>query len=285
MAKAVKTKKKGQFNVEEINALNKKYEGDLTRNDYFKYIILPGLVGAIVAILFTYFWWLAVILGILGVFYGYKYILPNIVKQNYFLASLKERNRFVNNMTQILTDRSKTIINALQAATSRAKGELYQDLKTLQASLSGADKEQVAEAFKIIRIKYQHDVVFVQYLEQLETLAQEGKGVGTKKDEEGGPLDTLKEIKSYHNDMMLLQFKFMSLKDKHLGDMKQLIFVVCIIMAALTFSFGFKTYFESFARSPIGWITSLIYLTAMFMSINKFRKLYFDNEIMFVSKK
>lgn len=285
MAKAVKTKKKGQFNVEEINALNKKYEGDLTRNDYFKYIILPGLVGAIVAILFTYFWWLAVILGILGVFYGYKYILPNIVKQNYFLASLKERNRFVNNMTQILTDRSKTIINALQAATSRAKGELYQDLKTLQASLSGADKEQVAEAFKIIRIKYQHDVVFVQYLEQLETLAQEGKGVGTKKDEEGGPLDTLKEIKSYHNDMMLLQFKFMSLKDKHLGDMKQLIFVVCIIMAALTFSFGFKTYFESFARSPIGWVTSLVYLTAMFMSINKFRKLYFDNEIMFVSKK
>lgn len=279
---SLKTSVKGRFDVEEVNALNKKYDGDLTNRHYFKYIGLPGLFLAVLGIIFTYFWWISLALGVLGLWYGYKFVLPSIVKQNYFLASLKERNRFVNNMTQISTDKSKTVTRALEASSNRAKGELYDDLKILQASISGANKEQVTDAFFVIRAKYKHDVVFVQYMEQLETLAQEGKAA--ESEDGAGPLETLKEIKSYHNDMMTAQFKFLELKQGHLQDMKQIIFLLFIVMGALTFSFGFTSFYGAFARSPIGWVTSGIYLTLFLNFLNKFRKLYFDDEIMFISK-
>lgn len=285
---SLKTKVKGQFNVEEVNALNQKYEGGLTRSHYMQYIGGPALLAATIGIMFTYYWFVALLLGLLGAWYGYRYILPSIIKQRYYVSSLKERNAFVNNMTQILTDKGKTIGTALGTATARAKGELKQDLKILQVSLAGSNEKQKAEAFTMMRNKYQHDVVFIQYLEQLETLAQEGNSdrlmEGNIKAQGGSALDTLKEIKSYHNDMLTQQRKFLELKTQKYGEIKQLLQILGIVLGSLTVSFGFKTYFGAFAHSPVGWITTLIYCTLLYFQLNKFRKLYFDDEIMFVSK-
>lgn len=285
---SLKTKVKGQLNVDEVNALNRKYEGDLRREHYLQYIGKPAGFALALGVLFTYYWFVGLITGLLGAWYGYRYILPSIIKQRYYVSSLKERNAFVNNMTQILTDKSKTIGVALTTATSRAKGELKQDLKVLQASLLSSNSEQKMEAFHVMRNKYSHDVVFIQYLEQLETLALEGNSEGLENlslsAQGGSALDTLKEIKSYHNDMLTQQLKFLTLKTEKYGEIVQLMQVLGIILVSLTISFGFKTYIGAFAHSPIGWVTSLIYYILLYTQLNKFRKLYFDDEIMFVSK-
>lgn len=274
----VKTKVKGRLDVTEISALNQKYGEPLGQKHYLKYIGFPALFCAFFGIIFTYYWFVALGLAIFGAYYGYRYILPNIVKRNYFLNSLTERNRLVNNLTQILTDNNKSILTALDSAASRTRGELQKDVKVLQASLTGADSDQVTAAFFKIRKKYEADVVFTQYLEQVETLYKEGRKAQET-------IETLKEIKSYHNDMRNKQLEYMNVKDEHLAGIKQLIIVLIIIMGALTFSFGFKTFFESFARSIPGWAGSFIYLTAAGISLNKFRKLYFDNEIMSITPK
>lgn len=274
----VKTKKRGIFDVEEVNALNQKYGEPLGQKHYLKYIGGAAAFCAFFATIFTYLWFVALFVGIFGAWYGYKYILPNIVKRNYFINSLNERNRLVNNLTQILTDRNKSILQALDAAGARSKGELHTDIKVLQASLMSADKKQSSNAFKVLRNKYEYDVVFTQYIEQVETLYLEGRSAPET-------LETLKEIKSYHNDMREKQIAYMKIKDEHLAGIKQLLMVLIIIIAALTFSFGFTVYFKAYARSIPGWAGSAIYLTAAGISLNKFRKLYFDNDIMSLTTK
>lgn len=56
--------------------------------------------------------------------------------------------------------------------------------------------------------------------------------------------------------------------------------VIVVFVLAITFSFGFKTYITAFARHPIGWITSGIYMSLMFFFFKSFTTYLFDDSIM-----
>lgn len=268
-------KRKHVYNVNELNAYNLAYGRKLGTKDYFHYVGLPALFMVAFLTALTYFWWLALIGGIVGGFYGYRVILPNCVKRNYYMKSMQERNRFINNMTQIMTDKKKTVSFGLGAAKERTDGELKTDLGKLEAGLMGADRVQIKEAFAEINEKYKHDVVFTQYTEQLETAMYEGKN----------NIETLKEIKSYHNDTLKKQKQFMEAKNGHLRDFKSLLVIIGFFIMAITFSFGFSTYFESFARGIAGWVSSAIYMPLLMYLMTQFSKFYFDDSIMEVRVK
>ncbi|ELB16306.1 MULTISPECIES: hypothetical protein [Enterococcus] len=264
------TKRKGLMDVSELNAYQVAYGKPLDYRDYFNYVGLPCLFMGGFSFALCYYWWIALICGVIGGVYGFKVIMPKSIKRSYELKSLQERNKFINNMTQILTDDSKTVTRALSIAKQRTKGELREDIQILESRLQGADKFQIAEAFREINNKYYSDVVFTQYFEQLETAIYEGRNNS----------DTMKQIKSYHNDVKRKTEGFMKIKDGYLQDMKQMMFIVAVFIGAITFAFGFSTFYEGFARSPIGWVFGSIYFLIMVSFMKSFFKHYFDDEIM-----
>jgi hypothetical protein len=271
----VKTRRKKLIDIQELNAIQVAYGKPLEFKDYRRYVGFPAIFMAVFSFAITYFWWVALIMGALGALYGVKVILPNSVKRAYEMASLKERNRLLNNLTQILTDESKTTLKAINLAKLRADGELRDDIEILEAKLQGADRQQIIEAFQEINTKYERDVVFTQYFEQIETAIFEGRNQG----------DTLKQIKNYHNDTLKKTNLFLKIKEGHFRDLKQMLFIMAVFVGALTFSFGFDIYFNAFARTPIGWISGGIYFTIVLMLMKSFFKLYFDDSIMTVRRK
>lgn len=266
----VMTKKKGIMNVAELNAYQVAYGKPLGSRDYMNYVGFPSLFMGIFSFALCYYWWVGLICALIGAFYGFKVIMPKCVKRNYELKSLYERNKFINNMTQILTDESKTVTKALGIAKNRTHGELRKDIQILESRLQGADKFQIAEAFADINEKYARDVIFTQYFEQLETAIAEGRNNA----------DTMKQIKSYHNDVKRKTDSFLKVKNGYLQDMKQMIFIVAVFIGSITFSFGFSTFYDGFARSPIGWGFGGIYFLIMVHFLKSFFKHYFDDEIM-----
>ncbi|MEY8742815.1 hypothetical protein AB9M62_25460 [Bacillales bacterium AN1005] len=271
--KKLNTRKKNVLNVDELNAFKVAYGKPLRTKDYVYYVGMPALIFAVFSFLLLYYWWLSLIMAVVGAIYGFRVFLPKSVKKAYQDISFAQRNKFVNNMTQILTDEGKTVSKALQIANSRADGEFQKDISELQARLIGADNSQIKKAFKTIEDKYQDDVIFTQYIEQLETAMLEGRA----------NIDTLKDIKSYHNDMKKKQTEYENKKTGHLKDMKMLGGVVVLFLLAVSFSFGFNTYINDFARHPVGWITCGVYLLLMGQFFRKFSTYLFDDSILEVS--
>ncbi|MFJ1106842.1 hypothetical protein [Bacillus albus] len=265
-----KTRKKKFVNADEINAIKVAYGKPLERKDYLRYGLIPGLIVGGFSFIMLYYWWVSLIIGFIGVLYGLKVLMPKNIQRVYERTSFNERNKFVNNMTQILTNDSNTLLTALGRASDRAEGELKKDLKVLQAKLMGADHEQVLHAFKELSNKYRDDIIFVQYLEQIETAALEGRT----------NVDTLKDIKSYHNEMKEKKEDYQRKKDGHLKDMKMLCGLVIFFIIIIAFSFSFDTFIDAFARHPIGWITSAIYMLLMFLFFKSFATYYFDDSIL-----
>ncbi|PHE61156.1 hypothetical protein COF68_17825 [Bacillus toyonensis] len=265
-----KTRKKKFVNADEINAIKVAYGKPLERKDYLRYGLIPGLIAGGFSFILLYYWWVSLIIGFIGVLYGLKVLMPKNIQRVYERLSFNERNKFVNNMTQILTNDSNTLLLALGRASNRAGGELKKDLKVLQAKLMGADHEQVLHAFKELSNKYRDDIIFVQYIEQIETAALEGRT----------NVDTLKDIKSYHNEMKEKKEDYQRQKDGHLKDLKMLCGLVVFFIIVIAISFSFDTFLQAFARHPIGWGTSAIYMLLMAFFSKSFATYYFDDSIL-----
>lgn len=271
----IKQKKSGFVDIEELNAYQMTYQESLSVKDYTFMIGSPAIILAVLSFALTYYWWVALIFALIGAFYGYQVILPATVKRQYEMNSLLERNRFVNNMTNKMTDKEKTIYNAMTEVQNRLYGELKSDIKKLNANLIGTNKEQIQNAFGSLAFKYREDVVFSQFLEQLETCVYEGNI----------NVDSMKDIKKSHNIFKKKSEDFLKVKNGYQEEAKHMMMLVCFFLLAITVSFGFSTFFEVYARSIIGWITTVVYMIVVMVVLNKFVKDYFDESIMTVGVK
>ena len=128
--------------------------------------------------------------------YSYAYIVPQQVKRVYENNAFREKNNFVNNMTQILTNNEKTVLQALKTVADRANGEFKEDLLKLQAKIVDGNNQDIQDSFQWLASKYESDVIFSLYVEQLTTLVIEGRH----------NIETLKDIKTYHNEIKKRQW-------------------------------------------------------------------------------
>lgn len=272
---AVVTKKKKTMNVDELRAYRVAYGGNLGSKDYFKYVGAPAGLFAVFSFLLLYNGWVSIPCGILGAIYGFRVLLPKSVQKQYEAEGFNQRNKFLNNITQVLTDDNQTVLMALRKVTPRANGEFKENLQKFYAMLVGADNQRMRDAIVWLGDKYEDDVIFLQYLEQLETAMLEGKT----------NTDTLKDIKTYHNDIRKKQEAYEKAKAGHLRDMKQLVIITGILLIALAVSFGFKVYLSAFARHPIGYVSSGLYLLVMVMFFRQFVGYLFDDSVMEIRKK
>ncbi|EMF0203582.1 hypothetical protein NXK88_002874, partial [Enterococcus hirae] len=151
------------------------YGQKINYKDYIQYIVGPGIFLGIFSLLLWYRVFLTIVMFIIGCIYGYKFIFPKIIYRTYQLNSLNERNKFINNMTQILMDDNKTVLKALQIVLPRLNGEFKEDISRLSSRIQGANNIEVTKAFNIITDKYQYDPIFFQFCEQLESAIIEEK--------------------------------------------------------------------------------------------------------------
>lgn len=268
--KTVQTRRKGIIDVSELNALKVAYGKPIDYQDYLNYIGLPALFLAGLATILFYQWWATLIAAVVGARYGYKVIMKKIIRRNYELSSLAERNKFINVITQTLADPKKTTIKALEKSQTRLSGELYHDISVLEAGVKGADRLQVMESMNVITEKYEKDVIFSQYLEQLETAIFEGRN----------NVDTLKQLKTYHNDTKKQTLSFIKVKNAKFKDFRTMIGLNFLFLGVMNVMLGFDQYINSFAHSPIGAVFGFIYFMMIINHSKRFCMLYFDDEIM-----
>lgn len=268
--KKVGSKKKGMFNADELNAYKVAYGSPIGYEDVLIHVCMPGVIFAVFMTLQLYYWWLSLICFVIGCVYGWRVNLPKVVKRNYEVNSFNERNKWINNLTLVLTDQSKTVNQALSIVRSRAKGEFKTDLSQLEARLSKADRGKIREGYRKLADKYSDDVIFGQYCEQLETASIEGKS----------NIETLKDIKTYHNQLKEKQEAFQRQKDEHYDGMKTLAGLLIIVYLAIPFSAGWEMFFESYARNIAGYISTVIYTIIMVRFYVRYMKLYYDDSVM-----
>lgn len=273
--KKVRTRRKNRVSVDELNAYNSAYGDDLKNKDYFSYVILPGILFAAFGTILLYNPIVSILMLVIGVAYGWLFFLPKSVRKNYDKMAFDQRNKFINNMTQVMTDSSKTVLEALAAVVPRADGEFKDDLMRLQAGVFGSNKDGTKMAFKEISDKYEDDIVFTQYMEQVETATIEGNSNS----------ETLKDIKEYHNQMKVKQEDYEKQKKAHLDDMKVMAFTIVAFILALTFSFGFETYLSAFAHTIVGYITCGLYLGILSIFVKQFSTYLFDDNVTSISSK
>jgi len=274
MAVKLNTKKSKSLTFDELNAYKVAYGGAMGAKELTYFVGLPAFLLGLFSFLLLYNGWVTGVCSVIGAIYGWRTLLPRVTIKRYEQEAFNQRNKFLNNITQVLTDDNQTVLMALDKVKIRADGEFREDLKRFHAMLIGADDTGVRDAVIWFAEQYEDDVIFVQYLEQLETSMIEGKT----------NVETLKDIKSYHNDIRKKQALYEAAKQGHLRDMRQLVIITAILIIALAVSFGFTTYLRVFARSIFGYISAGLYLTIMTVFFRQFLGYYFDDSVMEIRK-
>lgn len=262
--------KKKKYTLDEVNALRIAYGNPLQRRELVSTLLIPFSISALFTFVLFYYWWLALIAGVVAMIYAYKIMMPQNAKRAYEVNAFRERNNFVNNITQMLTNQERTVLDALKAVAERANGEFKEDLLLLQASLVDANTKEQQDAFQILSDKYKNDVIFDLFVEQLATASIEGRF----------SMETLKDIKSYHNQVKKRQDDFMAKKQKEAYNFKFIVTIGLVLIMAITFSFGWDQFVNVYARNPIGWVTSAAYLFIVGGYFLAFRNKLVDDNIM-----
>lgn len=273
MAK-VNTKKRNIVNIDELKAYRVAYGGDVGTKDYLSFVGAPALLLGFFSFLILFNLWVSLTFAVIGAFFGIKFLLPKSIQKQYEAQGFNQRNKFINNITQVLTDNSQTVLMAIQKITSRSDGEFRENLEKFHARLIGADDEMIRSSVIWFSELYDDDIIFVQYVEQLETALIEGRT----------NIDTLQDIKTYHNQIRKKQEFYEANKNAHLSDMKKLTVITLILIVMLSVSFGFQKYLEAFARHWTGYITAGLYLLIVMNFLRQFSNYLFDDSVTEVKK-
>ena len=261
--------------IDEMNAYRTAYGNPLLRKEIFTSLAIPFMVGFFSVMILFYYWWLALIAGIVCAIYGYTVLMPDSLERVYHQQARIQRNRFMNNISQLLSNDKETIFKALQwcAQDVVSEGEFQQDLKLLLGDLIDATPKEVHNAFTKVAKKYKSDFIFSLFMENLSIAYLEGR-TDTEK---------LKDLKSWHNKLLEETNEYMQSKMSSLKQYKMTLAYTVIIVGVLTFSFGFDGFLLYYAHNWIGWIFSIILLSFQAYYFHSFHKKFMDDELMEVT--
>lgn len=262
-------KKKKRITIEDLQALQSAYFKPLDYKDYVKLIATPSLLFAFFTQILFYYWQLTLIAAIFGAVVGAAVVLPNSVRINYNKRSYVERNRLINSATQLLINPDYTVLKVLQKVTPRLEGELKGEITKLMASLSLGSNSEIRQAFKTLITKFPNDIIFAQFMEQLETSHFEGNN----------DAEVLKDIKKHHNELLEKQNRFYKSKLDFIGEFKGLIFIILIFIAVLSVIFSLNKYINQFAHHITGWVSISAFLACCLYTYLKIMKIYFNDSV------
>lgn len=276
--KKLETKRKKRFDIEELNAYATAYGAPIGTKEYVTHVAMPGLIFGFFATIIYYNVLVTVGVVIIGILYGLWVLLPNVTRRKYDLASLSERGRYMTLLAQIATNPNKSMYRILFQATERLdpNGELYNELVVMAASI-GSDiaPDNVRYQFKKLRDKYQYDPTFCQFMEQVETGLLNGNNNA----------DILQEIEANHAMNRVNKDTFIKAKDSHFGGYRFIVGLVVFLTIMASVTLGLGKFIEGFSRTWVGLAFGIPFLGANMYYYVNIMKIYFDDDIMSISKK
>lgn len=267
--KKVKKRSKGRLSIHEINTIQTAYFKKFTALDYIQITIAPALTFAFMTYFLAHYIPATIVAAVVGILFGLFKQLPLQVKKNYYYRSYVERNRFLNNFTQLIINENLPLLDVLEKIIPRLSGELYNDLTILLARITTADSKMASEAFKDLANKYEDDVVFAQYIEQIETVFIEGHR----------NIETFKELKKQHNLFLEKLQGFQKDKEEYNGTFVSIALLVVIVLAVSIFGLGIPKYLEAFAHTTVGAVCIGLYLLILYVLYSKSIDYIYDDSI------
>ncbi|MBS7576491.1 MULTISPECIES: hypothetical protein [unclassified Enterococcus] len=256
--------------ADQLSAYRMAYQKPIKNKEYFVFIGLPGVILGGLLYYLTYSLILTSIGLLIGLIFGWRSLLPKVIYRSYTILSFNERNRMLNLMTQQVSDQSKTPREILERVTKRLNGELSQDFMPIVIKIAtGVTNFEIKEMFHQIKAKYYQDIIFVQYMEQLETNFLSGFDNH----------NTLKDMTIYHNQLRSKRDLFLKSKSEYFKDCQLLIMIFLILITAIEFGFGHQKFVETFSNTLVGKVDSIIYVTLFAIIMYHFTVLFFDDII------
>ncbi len=266
--KKVKNGKK-RISINELNLIQEAYFKKLTFADYFKFLGIPAIAFGSITHVLQFYVPATIVAAIVGICFGLFKQMPKMVKKNYFLQSYVERNRFLNNFTQLIVNENIMLLDIIEKIIPRLSGELYNDITVLLARITTSNNDMAKEAFKDLANKYQEDVVFSQYVEQIETVFLEGYR----------NIDSFKELKKQHNILLEKIHDFQKDKIKAMSNFIGILTLAGILVGVLILGRGIDLYITAYAHTVMGAVGNTSYLILLFFLYNKLMNYIYDDSI------
>lgn len=256
--------------IQELDAMEELYGGRFTKSKLFRillmYSVIPLAFGTLLYrnVFYTGIW------VIITCIYTFVKVIPGNVKSDYNMKAHNERNRIINVITQSLTSGNPSVKQGIKMAIDNTNGELHYDMNKLYAKLLGdATPEAIHKSFLDLRKKYEDDIYFGLFLEQLEV------GLGKAHPD----IRTIVIFRESHNAEFSTTKKFRMRKRDQLKmvvTMLGMAFGTCVLAAvALTYS----KFVSLYNHSLPGFVITTFFMTVLFMILNHFVNLYQDDSI------
>ncbi|WP_347449779.1 MULTISPECIES: hypothetical protein [Lactococcus] len=275
------------YNLTELRALSSAYGKKEKQVKFSKFIAMPAIISSGLCYVYltpifplkskkdVILLLLGVFFGALGAFFGWKRILPQIVEREYHRNQFVEKNRFVNTLTQLMADKQRSVWSSLCAVSKRVDGQFKEDLEILISRLRNADEKEARASFAAFASRYEDDVFFSQYVDELCTAHLEGRG----------NLGTLQGLKDNHNLIKLKQEEFYSQKASYVfSSFVAFGIITGIVLSLHTLPSIGEAYPKIFSHNIVGWVDFGLYYLIMIWVFNRLAMGYFDDSVLQMKK-
>ena len=237
---------------------------------YQKKSLFPTIIKSVISL------WRELIFFLIGLAFGWFYVLPRQIKMEYNMSALQERNASINLMTQSFADTSRPPIESLQTARDNTHGKLKDDFRLLTTTVSKRESDaSILKTITDMRHEYADDMVFDLYMEQVATYLIKGDI----------SQETFKNLMSQHNAIMEETIAFQQHKDmasKKLITLMYMsfgvgLFVAMVVMNILGVAMFMDKVWGSFL---VGFGGSLFIAGGTLLIYAMMMKQYFDNDLM-----
>lgn len=262
---------KRQRTVQDLNAWEQAYGHQLTSTGRYRKILPYVLsITAYGEILFARLP-ITIVLFLISSVICWSSILAKETYVSYIRASYSERNRIVNMISQALSGGDATLFSALKQTIPSMNGELKHEFQLLLGLIArSARNDELHDWFVNEISKYREDVIFGQYLEQLETMNQEG--VYT--------VDTFMSLTHYHNDLYQKQLAYIHGKDEQKQAVFTIVAIVFGLLCVMAFAVkGWSGWIKMYCYNPAGKVASVIFIIIYACLIKRFIKIYYDESV------
>ncbi|TPR14959.1 hypothetical protein DY052_05915 [Apilactobacillus timberlakei] len=260
-----------EYKTTDLQAMSQAYRGNAELSSSGKYY--TPLVCIVSSIAFGYYLYTSIIWGIIwglvGLWYSYLVLYPQEVSSFYYRKGNSQRWNAVNNMYTSLSNVNNDAEDVIQVGIDSSEGEFQQDLQRLLAALSLRKPDKVNNAFKQIEDKYDEDIQFKQFMEQINIYFDMGVP----------DMKSFKRLNKNYNIVYEIQKKGRSSKNLQKVQFGFALIVVFVAVIGISKAMGGSNWVDTYSHVTSGIVTNSIAMTIAFLAAHHifFKRYYKDS--------
>lgn len=263
---------KPKADLQTMNAMAGLYGGKVTPASALRVILLYEIgIVAFAALMYTPKKFIVIgIVAIIGGMFVYHNILPYNVQDAYRQSGERERNQFIHLVTQGMSSDEADMLLVTKNAVNSAHGEFYQDMMQLVISMQlHRDYQGCHPAFQKITDKYQDDIAFGMFMEQIETTFYESEY----------DIRTFRSFQNFHDTMINKEKEFFKRKQSWRSGLVMVIACAWGTCAIIMLSQGYKAYLLNW-NTLFGFCVATLFFILMAIELRRDFKNFYDNNVL-----